>query len=173
MKLILRADIDHLGRLGDLVTVKPGYGRNYLLPQGLAMLANKANIKAFEFERKRLQEKMDAIRFAAQELADKLAAAKVVIDVRVGEGGKLYGSVSSVNIAEALEAMEIEVDKRKIVLEDPIRALGDYTLEVKLHPDVKAELSVAVVPHGHKEDEPAPEQPESEEPAAEPVSEEE
>jgi large subunit ribosomal protein L9 len=172
MKLILRADIDHLGRLGDLVTVKPGYGRNYLIPQGLAMLATKANIKAFEFERKRLQEKMDAIRFAAQEIADKLAEAKVVIDVRVGEGGKLYGSVSSANIAEALEAMDIQVDRRKIVLDDPIRALGDYTVEVKLHPDVKAELSVSVVPHGQKADEPAPEESESEEPAAESVSEE-
>ncbi|WP_462324275.1 50S ribosomal protein L9 [Desulfoplanes sp.] len=170
MKLILRADIDHLGRLGDMVTVKPGYGRNYLVPQGYAMLATKANVKAFEFERKRLQEKMDAIRFAAQELADKLAEARVVIDVRVGEGGKLYGSVSTVNIADALKEMGVEVDKRKIVLDDPIRALGEYTLEVKLHPDVKAELSVSVVPHGHKADEP---ESESEEPAAEPVSEEE
>ncbi len=170
MKLILRADIDHLGRLGDLVTVKPGYGRNYLVPQGLAMVATKANVKAFEFERKRLQEKMDAIRFAAQELADKLAAVHVVIDVRVGEAGKLYGSVNTVNIAEALKEMGIEVDKRKIVLDDPIRALGDYTLEVKLHPDVKAELRVSVVQHGQKADEPAPE--ESAEPAAEPVSEE-
>jgi large subunit ribosomal protein L9 len=134
------------------------------------MLATKANIKAFEFERKRLQEKMDAIRFAAQEVADKLNEANVVIEVRVGEGGKLYGSVSTVNIAEALEEMGIEVDKRKIVLDDPIRALGDYTLEVKLHPDVKAELRVSVVPHGQSADESAPE--ESEEPAAESVSEE-
>ncbi len=171
MKLILRADIDHLGRLGDMVTVKPGYGRNYLIPQGFAMLATKANIKAFEFERKRLQEKMDAIRFAAQELADKLAEAKVVIEVRVGEGGKLYGSVSSANIADALKEMGIEVDKRKIVLEDALRALGDYTLEVKLHPDVKGELSVSVVPHGHTANEPEQEeQPQSEE--SEPVSDE-
>ena len=169
MKLILRADIDNLGRLGDLVTVKPGYGRNYLVPQGLAMSATKANIKAFEFERKRLQEKMDAIRFAAQELADKLAAAKVVISVRVGEGNKLYGSVTAVNIAEALEAMDIVVDRRKIILDDPIRALGEYPLEVKLHPDVKAELNVSVVPHGQEIDGPATEEPKSEEPAAEEI----
>jgi len=169
MKLILRADIDNLGRLGDLVTVKPGYGRNYLVPQGLAMSATKANIKAFEFERKRLQEKMDAIRFAAQELADKLAAAKVVISVRVGEGNKLYGSVTAVNIAEALEAMDIVVDRRKIILDDPIRALGEYPLEVKLHPDVKAELTVSVVPHGQEIDGPATEEPKSEEPAAEEI----
>jgi large subunit ribosomal protein L9 len=169
MKLILRADIDNLGRLGDLVNVKPGYGRNYLVPQGLAMLATKANIKAFEFERKRLQEKMDAIRFAAQELADKLAAAKVVISVRVGEGNKLYGSVTAVNIAEALEAMDIIVDRRKIILDDPIRALGEYPLEVKLHPDVKADLTVSVVPHGQEIDEPATEEPKSEEPAAEEI----
>ncbi|MFA7165869.1 MAG: 50S ribosomal protein L9 [Desulfoplanes sp.] len=167
MKLILRADIDNLGRLGDLVNVKPGYGRNYLVPQGMAMLATKANIKAFEFERKRLQEQMDAIRFAAQEIADKLAAAKVVIPVRVGEGNKLYGSVTVVNIAEALEAMDIVVDRRKIVLDEPLRALGEYSLEVKLHPDVKADLAVSVVPHGQEIDESATSEPKSEEPAAE------
>ncbi len=165
MKLILRADVDNLGRLGDLVTVKSGYGRNYLIPQGLAMTATKANIKAFEFERKRLQEKMDAIRFAAQEVADKLAAANVVIPVRVGEGDKLYGSVTAVNIAETLEGMDINVDRRKLVLDEAIRALGDYTLEVKLHPDVKATLNVSVVAHGQNKDESATEEPESEEPA--------
>ena len=169
MKLILRADVDNLGRLGDLVTVKSGYGRNYLIPQGMAMMATKANIKAFEFERKRLQEQMDAIRFAAQEIADKLAAAKVVIPVRVGEGDKLYGSVTAVNIAEILEGMDINVDRRKLVLEDSIRALGDYTLEVKLHPDVKAALTVSVVPHGQNIDESATTEPESEESAEESV----
>lgn len=152
MKLILRADVDKLGRLGDLVEVKAGFGRNYLIPQGFAMLASKANLRAFELERKKLQASMDALKAAAQELADKLNAANVAITVRVGENDKLYGSVTSANIGEALDAMGIDVDRRKIVLEEPIRALGEYTLDVKLHPDVVAELTVSVLKHGHVEE---------------------
>ncbi|MFP4167604.1 MAG: 50S ribosomal protein L9 [Desulfonatronovibrionaceae bacterium] len=148
MRLILREDIDSLGRLGDEVDVKPGYGRNYLLPQGKAMLATEANLRAFETERRKLQKKMDAIRFAAEELAEKINSAEVVIPVRVGENDKLYGSVTSAHIADALEEKGIDIDKRKIVLEDPIRALGEYELEIKLHPDVKATLRIQVVRHG-------------------------
>ncbi|HKK33926.1 MAG TPA: 50S ribosomal protein L9 [Desulfomicrobiaceae bacterium] len=154
MKLILRADVDKLGRLGEIVEVKPGFGRNYLVPQGYAMLATKANMRAFELERKKLQASMDALKAAAQELADKLNAAKLAIEVRVGENDKLYGSVTTANIGDALDAMGINVDRRKIVLDDPIRTLGEYTLDVKLHPDVVAELSVAVIRHGQSVEEP-------------------
>lgn len=126
MRVILRADIDNLGHLGDVVEVRPGYARNYLVPQGLAMPATRANLNAFELERKKLQQKMDAIRFAAQELADKLSAAEVIIPVRVGENDKLYGSVTSSNIAQALAEMGMEVDRRKIRLDEPIRSLGEY-----------------------------------------------
>jgi large subunit ribosomal protein L9 len=165
MKLILRADVDKLGRLGEIVEVKPGFGRNYLIPQGFAMLASKANLRAFELERKKLQAAMDALKAQAQELADKLNAARVAIEVRVGENDKLYGSVTSANIGDALEAMGIEMDRRKIVLEDPIRALGEYTLDVKLHPDVVAELSVAVIKHGQSIEDVAAEEPVVEEEA--------
>lgn len=158
MKLILRADVDNLGRLGDLVEVKPGFGRNYLIPQGFAMLATKANLRAFELERKKLQAAMDALKAEAQELADKLNAANVAITVRVGENDKLYGSVTSANIGDALEAMGIEMDRRKIVLDEPIRALGEYTLDVKLHPDVVAELTVSVLKHGQSVEEPVVEE---------------
>lgn len=158
MKLILRADVDNLGRLGDLVEVKPGFGRNYLIPQGFAMLATKANLRAFELERKKLQAAMDALKAEAQELADKLNAANVAITVRVGENDKLYGSVTSANIGDALEAMGIEMDRRKIVLDEPIRALGEYTLDVKLHPDVVAELTVSVLKHGQSVEEPVAEE---------------
>ncbi|WP_461211092.1 50S ribosomal protein L9 [Desulfocurvus sp. DL9XJH121] len=154
MKLILRADVDHLGRLGDIVTVKPGYGRNFLVPQGLAMVASEGNIKAFELERRKLQAEMDALKGSAQELADKLAAAPVVIRVRVGEGGKMYGSVTTANIVDALAEMGIEVDRKKIVLHDPIRALGEFALPVKLHPDVVCEIQVAVVRHDWVEGDP-------------------
>jgi large subunit ribosomal protein L9 len=151
MRVILRADIDNLGHLGDVVEVRPGYARNYLVPQGLAMPATRANLNAFELERKKLQQKMDAIRFAAQELADKLSAAEVIIPVRVGENDKLYGSVTSSNIAQALAEMGMEVDRRKIRLDEPIRSLGEYNVEIRLHPDVMAQVKVKVVKYGREE----------------------
>ena len=101
MKLILRADVDALGRLGDIVAVKPGFGRNYLIPQGLAMMASEANLKQFELERKKLAGQADSLRAEATDLAEKIAKANVAITVRVGEGDKLYGSVTAANIADA------------------------------------------------------------------------
>ncbi|MBF0480825.1 MAG: 50S ribosomal protein L9 [Desulfovibrionaceae bacterium] len=148
MKLILRADVEHLGRLGDVVTVKPGYGRNFLIPRGLAMQATAGNLKVFESERRKLAAKRDAARGEAASFADKLASAKVVISVRVGEGDKLYGAVTSSNIVDALAALGIELDRKKIVLHDPIRAVGVYAVPVKLHPDVTAAVSVTVMPIG-------------------------
>ncbi len=148
MKLILRADVDTLGRLGDIVTVKAGFGRNYLVPQGLAKPATTANLKAFELERRKLQEQADSLRTQAQGLAEKIAATPVEIEVRVGEGDKLYGSVTSVNIGDAMEAAGINIDRRKILLPEPIRALGEYEVEIKLHPDVRGELKLSVTRHG-------------------------
>lgn len=148
MQIILRADVDNLGRLGDVVKVKPGYGRNYLIPQGYAMPATKANMNVFENERKKLEVRMQKIRQAAQSLADRINAAHVIIPVRVGENEKLYGSVTTTNIGDALTEMGIELDRRKIVLENPIRALGDYTVEVKLHHDISCSLKVSVIKHG-------------------------
>jgi len=163
MKLILRADVDALGRLGDIVTVKPGYGRNYLIPQGLAKPATKANLKAFELERRKLQEKADSLRAQAQGVAEKIAATPVEIEVRVGEGDKLYGSVTTANIGDAMEAAGIEIDRRKILLSEPIRSLGEFDIEIKLHPDVRGELKLSVVRHG------GPIEEEIEEPAEEAV----
>ncbi len=148
MRIILREDIDNLGSLGEVVNVRAGYGRNYLLPQGKALLATDANLRAFESERKKLQQRMDAIRFAAKDLAEKINECELVLPVRVGESGKLYGSITTKHISEALEEMGINLDRRKIVLDSPIKALGDYELEVKLHPEVKATLHIKVVRHG-------------------------
>ncbi|MBU1041530.1 MAG: 50S ribosomal protein L9 [Proteobacteria bacterium] len=161
MKLILRADVDALGRLGDIVAVKPGFGRNFLIPQGLAMMASEANLKQFELERKKLAGMADSLRSEATELAAKIAAAKVSITVRVGEGDKLYGSVTAVNIADALLAQGIEIDRRKIDMPDAIRSLGEYDVEIRLHPDVKGELKLRVIKHGQPEKEPELEQPEA------------
>ncbi|EGB14122.1 ribosomal protein L9 [Pseudodesulfovibrio mercurii] len=148
MKLILRADVDSLGRLGDIVTVKPGYGRNYLIPQGLAKPATTANLKAFELERRKLQEQADSLRAQAQGLAERIAASPIEIEVRVGDGDKLYGSVTTSNIGDAMEAAGIEIDRRKIILPEPIRSLGEYEIEIRLHPDVHGELKLSVVRHG-------------------------
>ena len=169
MKVILRADVDNLGRLGDIVAVKPGYGRNYLLPQGLASLATPGNLKVFEQERRKLQAKNDAVKAEAAGLAAKIEAAKVVIEVRVGDGDKLYGSVTSSQIATILEEQGVAVDRRKIQLEDGIRSLGEYVIDVKLHPEVVAKLKVNVVKHGRVEQvtEEAPQADATEEAAAE------
>ena len=169
MKVILRADVDNLGRLGEIVAVRPGYGRNYLLPQGLASMATPGNLKVFEQERRKLQAQNDAIKAEAAGLAGKIEAAKVVIEVRVGDGDKLYGSVTSSQIAVILEEQGVEVDRRKIQLEEGIRTLGEYIVDVKLHPEVVAKLTVNVVKHGRPEqvNEPEPQADATEEAAAE------
>ena len=148
MKLILRADMENLGKLGDVVAVKPGYGRNYLIPQGLAMLASPSNLKVFALERKKLQAKMDSVRADADALAAQLAANEVAIEVRTGDGDKLYGSVTSAMIADALEAKGVMIDRKKIVLEDTIRTLGVHQVEVKLHPEVRGTVRVLVCRQG-------------------------
>lgn len=145
MKIILRADVENLGRLGDVVAVKAGYGRNYLLPQGLAMLVTPGNLKAFELERKKLQARMDALRATADELSSRLAGVTLVIPMRVGDNDKLYGSVTTTIIGDALAAQNIEVDRRRILLDHPIRTLGEHLVRVRLHADVVATLTVKVV----------------------------
>ncbi|CAK7073090.1 MAG: 50S ribosomal protein L9 [Desulfovibrio sp.] len=172
MQVILRADVENLGRLGDVVTVKPGYGRNYLLPQGMAMPATKSNLKVFELERKKLQAEMDALRATAGELGDRIKNADIVITMRVGENDKLYGSVTSSVIADALAEKGIEVDRRRVIIDAPIRTVGEFPVRVRLHADVLAEFTVKVQPeeHHYEEDvvEAAPA--EAEAPAAEDVA---
>ena len=149
MKIILRADVENLGHLGDVVTVKAGYGRNYLLPQGLAMPASPANLKVFELERKKLQAKMTALRTAAADIASRLEGYVVRIEMRVGENDKLYGSVTNTLISDNLRAAGIEVDRRRILLDAPIRTVGEHPVRVRLHADVTATLHVVVAPEGH------------------------
>ena len=145
MKLILRADVENLGILGDVVEVKPGYGRNFLLPQGLAMVASPANLKVFELERKKLQEKMEALRAEAAGTAAKLEAAEVIISMHVGDNDKLYGSVTATMIGDALAAQGLEVDRRRILLDGAIRTLGEHPVRVRLHAGVLATVAVKVI----------------------------
>lgn len=151
MKIILRADVENLGSLGDVVTVKPGYGRNYLLPQGLAMIASPANLKNFELERKKLQARMDEQRAQAQSLQTRLEALEVVIPMHVGDNDKLYGSVTTSIIGDTLAQLGTEVDRRRILLDAPIRTLGEHTVRIRLHPTVIANVKVTVVSDQKKE----------------------
>ena len=156
MKLILRADVENLGTLGDVVEVKAGYGRNYLLPQGLAMVASPANLKVFELERKKLQARMDAQRADAQAMQSRLEALDVVIPMHVGENDKLYGSVTSTMIGDALAALGVEVDRRRILMDAPIRTLGEHPVRVRLHASVIAMVPVKVVSDHQPVEEEAP-----------------
>lgn len=155
MKVILRADVEKLGYLGDVVDVRAGYGRNFLLPQGLAMPATPGNMKVFEAERKKLEARMAELRQQAAGLGERIAAAQVVIPMRVGENNKLYGSVTAHSIGEALEALGLEVDRRRILLDSSIRTLGTHIVRVRLHADVVVELPVNVVAEKTFEDEEA------------------
>ncbi len=145
MKIILRSDVENLGRLGEVVEVRAGYGRNFLIPQGFAMLATAANVKNFELERKKLQAKMDEIRAQAQSLSERLENYVLSITMRVGENEKLYGSITTHTIADLLIAQGFEVDRRRILLETPIRILGEHPVRIRLHADVIPTICVKVV----------------------------
>jgi large subunit ribosomal protein L9 len=157
MKLILRADVENLGTLGDVVNVRPGYGRNYLLPQGLAMTASPGNLKVFELERKKLEAKMNALRAQAMGAQAKLESLRVVIPMRVGENGKLYGSVTTGILGDALAAEGVEVDRRRILLDAPIRALGEHQVRIRLHAGIVATVPVEVISDQQPEEEALPE----------------
>ena len=146
MKVILLSDQRHLGRRGETVEVKPGYGRNFLLPQGLALEATPGNQKLFEQQRKKIDAAHAKERDAAQAIADQLAGLQISIPKRVGETGTLYGSVTAGDVADALEAKGYKVDRRRIDLEGGIKALGDHPVRVELHSEVTAEITVSVVP---------------------------
>ena len=145
MKVILRDDIEGLGKMGDIVTVADGYARNFMFTRKLAVQADTKNMRAVEHERRVIQERGKKLKAAAATVAEKLAAMKVTISARAGEEDKLFGSVTSMDIAGKLREMGVEVDKKKIVIADPIKRLGSYSVEVKLGHEVTASVPVEVV----------------------------
>ncbi len=145
MKLILKKDTEPLGRMGDLVDVADGYARNYLLPRGVGIVATTKNMKALEHEKQVIAEQIKKERFLAEGLARQIGALDISIPVQVGEEGKLFGSVSSKDIAEAIASHGMEVDKRHILLEKPIKELGIFQVPVKVYHDVTAQVKVSVV----------------------------
>jgi len=146
MKVILFENVDKLGHQGDLVNVKPGYARNYLIPQGLAKLATEKAMKLLEEHRKALKKKEIKARSEALLLAQELEKVSVTVLKKVGPEGKLYGSLTSADVAEKLQEKKFNIDRKHIEVEDHIKTVGEYTVEVKLFQDVCAKVKVSVQP---------------------------
>jgi large subunit ribosomal protein L9 len=144
MKVILREDVYNLGKSGELVNVKDGYARNYLFPKSLAMLASQANMRQLEHEKKVIELRQQKLKGSAAEQAKKIEGVTVKIARKVGEQDKLYGSVTALDIAEGLAAQSVKVDRRHIHLPEPIRAVGSYDVEIRLHREVTAKIKVLV-----------------------------
>lgn len=145
MDVILRAAIDKLGEPGDIVKVSAGYGRNFLLPRGLAYQATPGNVKRIEQERARLDATEATLKGAALELAARLEQVQLTFSARVGEEGKLFGSVTPADIAHQLAAQGFEIEKRQIELHEPLKALGVYKVPVRLHAGVHPEVKVWII----------------------------
>jgi large subunit ribosomal protein L9 len=148
MEVILREDVDKLGRRGDVVKVAEGYGRNFLLPRGLALAVTDANKAMIEKEKRALLARLAKEKAEFQAVADRIGSIRFVAPRKVGENDVLYGSVTSGDIAEFLKGKGIDLDKRKVQLEEPIKKLGDHEVHIKLHPEVTATLKVLVSKEG-------------------------
>jgi large subunit ribosomal protein L9 len=144
MKVILKQDIEKLGRKGDIVNIASGYGRNYLLPKKMAIEVTPSNIKMIEIEKQALKKKMEQERQSFQDLIQKLNDLTLTFNRRAGEKDVIFGSVSSGDIREALEKQGFDVDKKKILLDEPIKRLGNFTVPVKIFHDDRAELKIVV-----------------------------
>ena len=146
MEVILNKTIDNLGLEGDLVNVKPGYARNYLIPQQIAMPVNKQNIARLQQQKEAIEARLEKERKEAGSLADKLSNVTIEIARRVGDEDRLFGSVTSADIAEKLEEKGITIDRRTILLNDPIKSLGDTKVMIKVGYQLNTEITVQVVP---------------------------
>lgn len=145
MRVILLTDVDRVGKAGQEVAVAAGYARNFLLPQRLAVEANAGHLRALHGLQAQAKKREGRVRQQAEEMARRIAGIRCAIARRAGEQEKLYGSVTNLDIAEALAGQGIVVDRKRIILEEPIKVLGEYTVPVRLHPQVTAQAQVAVV----------------------------
>ncbi|MCS6857776.1 MAG: 50S ribosomal protein L9 [Deltaproteobacteria bacterium] len=146
VQVILQENIEKLGQSGDVVRVRPGYARNYLVPRGLALLATKGNLARIEQQKQAALARANRLRSEAESLAKRIEEAVVEIPMPVGEGGRLFGSVGTKDIAEGLRRQGIDVDRKKLVLSEPIKSLGEYEAQAKLGQGVVAKIKVRVVP---------------------------
>jgi len=145
MKIILLENVPSLGKAGDLVKVSDGYGRNYLIPQKKAMVATEKSVKVIEHQKRLVQQRMDKTKKDAEKLGRQIESLSCTFAKTVGESGKLFGSVTSMDVENYLKENGIEVDRKKIALEEPIKNLGMFTVPIKLHPEVTSHLKVWVV----------------------------
>jgi large subunit ribosomal protein L9 len=148
MQVILKQRMENLGQAGDVVTVKPGYARNYLIPQGFAYEATDANLRRIERERAQLQKRSEEDLKAARARAIEIEGTSVTFTARAGEEGKLFGSITAADIVEKLVEQGIEIDRRQVQLDEPLKALGVFTVPVRLHAEVKPEIKVWVIKEG-------------------------
>src|SRR5512144_2887544 len=146
MEVILREDVPHLGHIGDIVKVRPGYARNYLLPRGLATVADKRNLRVLEHEKRVVDEKRKRALGAAESLAQRLGATRIVITARAGEEGQLFGSVTNIDVERGLAELGFSVERRRIHLDEPIKTLGEHQVTVALAAGVQCTITVAVEP---------------------------
>jgi large subunit ribosomal protein L9 len=144
MKVILKENIESLGHIGDIVKVAPGYARNYLLPKGYAIEATENNAKALDHVKRHLEYKKNKVLELAKGLAAKIEGISLAISHQAGEEGKLFGAVTNMELAEHLKANGVEIDRKKIVLAEPIKNVGEFTAAVKIHPEVTATLKIVV-----------------------------
>lgn len=145
MKVILKENVENLGHIGDIVKVAPGYARNYLLPKGLAAEATLKNTKALEHAKRQLEYKKNKVLEQARQLVARIEGLSLTLSHQAGEEGKLFGAVTNMELAEQLKAAGVEIDRKKIVLAEPIKHTGEFTATVKVHPEVNATLKVTVV----------------------------
>jgi large subunit ribosomal protein L9 len=145
MEVILKEDVVNLGKIGEVVRVRDGFARNYLLPRGLVLEANKKNLKVFEHQKKIVADQKQKIMRNAQAVGDELAGVSLTLPMRAGEEGRLFGSVTNMQIEKALKAKGLNVERRKIQLHEPIKALGDYEIPIRLSADVTVPLKLSVV----------------------------
>ncbi len=145
MEVILRQDVDGLGLEGDIVNVAKGYARNYLIPKGTAVEASPQNIKTLELQHKKIEVRKSKAKNDAEKLKEKIEGTVLTFSVKAGEEGKLYGSITTMDIAADLERQGIDIDRRKIIIEKPIKSLGKFELPVKIYPEVTGSLKVIVV----------------------------
>ena len=153
MKVILKQDVENVGRKGEIVNVSAGYGRNYLLPRKLALEVTPSNMKMVEIERQSLKKKAEQERLSYQDLIQKLNAVRLTFVRKAGEKDMIFGSVSAADVKASLDELGFDIDKKKIVLEEPIKRLGNYIVPVKVYHDDKADIRIEVV-KDEKEEEP-------------------
>lgn len=145
MKVILKEDVKNLGVAGSVVNVADGFARNFLIPRNLAVEASTKNIKALEQARKKIEDEVRKAKDRAQELSNKLSSLTIQIQAKAGEEGKLFGSITNADISEALKREGYDIDRKKIVLEEPIKRLGTYTVQVKVYQDIVATVNINVI----------------------------